>query len=356
MAAMDANEAAMARESGRVVLWIGVEAKGWGVAQFVEAAKWAHAQGIDCISPKVADGGIKWYGDAANLKAIRDAVLAEGCGFIPFSYLYGMKFGPQQVHDEAAVLADMMSVCPLVQADMEAEWNNQAGAAQTLADLMRPVNGMLSVSTWADPNQQAWQGVIHALAPAVNGWTPQQYTDWLAAQEPGGQLAGMGLTIQPGIDLRPEFGSDHVMSIVQQAISRGHRTVYLWEYQTAQANPALVTQVVDAMRTAFPTEPPAPTPTPAPAPSPAPAPAPQPAPAPAPAPAPSDRYTVVRGDTLSGIAARFYGNGDLWPTIYNANRALIGGNPNVIYPGEALTIPPKSEATTVAHISGPMRG
>lgn len=333
----------MARESGRVVLWIGTETKGWTIPQYVEAARFAHSLGVDCISPKVADGGVKWYGDAANLKAIRDAVLAEGVGFIPFSYLYGMKFGPAQIPAEADVLKDMMSVCPLVQADMEAEWNGQAGAAQTFADLMRPVPGLLSVSTWADPNQQDWQGVIHALAPAVNGWTPQQYTDWLAAQEPGGQLAGMGLTIQPGIDLRPEFGTDHVMNIVQQAIAHGHRTVYLWEYQFAQSNPALVKQVVDAMRAAFPSEP-------------APAPAPSPAPAPAPQPQPSREYTVAKGDTLSSIAARVYGHADYWPTIYNANRGLIGGNPNVIYPGERLTIPPRSEATTVAQISGPARG
>ena len=347
MTAMDPNEATMARESGRVVLWIGTETKGWGIAQYVEAARFAHSLGVDCISPKVADGGIKWYGDAANLKAIRDAVLAEGVGFIPFSYLYGVKFGVAQIAAEADVLKDMMSVCPLVQADMEAEWNNQAAAAQSLADLMRPVPGLLSVSTWADPNQQEWQGVIRALAPAVNGWSPQQYTDWLAAQEQGGQLAGMGLTIQPGIDLRPEFGTDHVMGIVQQAISHGHRTVYLWEYQFAQSNPALVRQVVDAMRAAFPSEP---------APAPGPTPAPSPAPSPAPAPQPSGEYTVARGDTLSNIAAREYGNGDFWPTIYNANRALIGGNPNVIFPGERLTIPPKSEVTTVAHISGPARG
>lgn len=81
-----------------------------------------------------------------------------------------------------------------------------------------------------------------------------------------------------------------------------------------------------------------------------------PPPPPAPAPAPEGHYTVRSGDTLSAIAARVYGHPDYWPTIYNANRALIGGNPNVIHPGEVLAIPPAGHATTVAHISGPARG
>jgi nucleoid-associated protein YgaU len=63
----------------------------------------------------------------------------------------------------------------------------------------------------------------------------------------------------------------------------------------------------------------------------------------------------VHGDTLSGIAERFYHHAADWPTIYNANRALIGGNPNIIYPGEQLVIPPLA-GVRVALISGPMRG
>lgn len=50
-------------------------------------------------------------------------------------------------------------------------------------------------------------------------------------------------------------------------------------------------------------------------------------------------YTVVRGDCLWNIAKRFYGNGAQYTKIYNANRGVIGGNPNLIYPGQVLTIP-----------------
>lgn len=58
-----------------------------------------------------------------------------------------------------------------------------------------------------------------------------------------------------------------------------------------------------------------------------------------PSPAASQTYTVVRGDCLWNIAKRFYGNGAKYTVIYNANKAVIGGNPNLIYPGQVLTIP-----------------
>lgn len=58
-----------------------------------------------------------------------------------------------------------------------------------------------------------------------------------------------------------------------------------------------------------------------------------------PAPAASQTYTVVSGDCLWNIAKKFYGNGSKYTVIYNANKGVIGGNPNLIYPGQVLTIP-----------------
>ncbi len=58
-----------------------------------------------------------------------------------------------------------------------------------------------------------------------------------------------------------------------------------------------------------------------------------------PAPPAPQTYTVVRGDCLWNIAKRFYGNGARYTVIYDANRGVIGGNPNLIHPGQVLTIP-----------------
>lgn len=54
------------------------------------------------------------------------------------------------------------------------------------------------------------------------------------------------------------------------------------------------------------------------------------------APSPSTKtYTVQPGDNLSSIAAKF---GTTWQKIYDDNKSVIGGNPNVIMPGMVLTI------------------
>ena len=53
----------------------------------------------------------------------------------------------------------------------------------------------------------------------------------------------------------------------------------------------------------------------------------------------SDRtYVVVKGDSLSKIAKREYGDAQMWRTIYEANKDLIK-DPDLIYPGQTLKIP-----------------
>lgn len=50
----------------------------------------------------------------------------------------------------------------------------------------------------------------------------------------------------------------------------------------------------------------------------------------------SGSYTVQSGDTLSGIAAQ-EGISD-WHTLYNENLSVVGSNPDLIYPGQVLTL------------------
>ncbi|WP_431046630.1 transglycosylase family protein [Streptomyces sp. P1-3] len=68
-------------------------------------------------------------------------------------------------------------------------------------------------------------------------------------------------------------------------------------------------------------------------------------PAPAPAHPHRDRsrpaagtYTVVSGDSLSGIALRLSVDGG-WQSLYDVNRETVGPRPDVIFPGQRLVLP-----------------
>lgn len=52
-------------------------------------------------------------------------------------------------------------------------------------------------------------------------------------------------------------------------------------------------------------------------------------------------YQVREGDTLSAIAKKFYDDASKYLVIYEANKDLIGDDPNLIKVGQDLKIPPK---------------
>lgn len=51
-----------------------------------------------------------------------------------------------------------------------------------------------------------------------------------------------------------------------------------------------------------------------------------------------DFYVIEKGDSLSAIAKKFYGDGSAYPRIFEANREVIK-DPNLIYPGQKIRIP-----------------
>jgi nucleoid-associated protein YgaU len=49
-------------------------------------------------------------------------------------------------------------------------------------------------------------------------------------------------------------------------------------------------------------------------------------------------YVVVKGDSLSKIAKKYYGDAKKWPKIFEANRDVVK-DPDLIHPGQQLKIP-----------------
>jgi LysM repeat protein len=65
---------------------------------------------------------------------------------------------------------------------------------------------------------------------------------------------------------------------------------------------------------------------------------------------PPAHIVVRRGDSLSGIATRYRIE---WPGLYEANRAAIGDNPNLLNAGERLRIPSRAAAAHLASLYRP---
>jgi nucleoid-associated protein YgaU len=55
----------------------------------------------------------------------------------------------------------------------------------------------------------------------------------------------------------------------------------------------------------------------------------------------ADTYEVQAGDTLLSIAEQYYGDTTQWRRIYDANKDVVGGDPDKLKIGMKLKIPPK---------------
>ncbi|MDK0523588.1 peptidoglycan DD-metalloendopeptidase family protein [Streptomyces sp. ML-6] len=60
-----------------------------------------------------------------------------------------------------------------------------------------------------------------------------------------------------------------------------------------------------------------------------------------------ESYTVARGDSLSAIAASEHVRGG-WQRLYEANREVVGDDPDLIFPGQRLSIDPAARPRSTA--------
>src|SRR6266852_2147054 len=225
--------------TGHVVMFVGNECLYWTPQQFGLAARNAKALGCDALCAKRLNGMQKWYGTPQRLAQEAAAIEAEGVIPMGMGYLYGPIFGEDQIRAECAGMAEMApAYSGLMVVDMEREWNNKSSDAKLFAECMsqekdmlrsRGVHPLLIVSTWADPYQQSWQDVFRAIESVTDVFGPQQYTNWLAAQET--QLVALGgKCIQPEVSLNYPHAINDYGAIIELAHTHGHSTVWLWEY------------------------------------------------------------------------------------------------------------------------------
>jgi nucleoid-associated protein YgaU len=68
----------------------------------------------------------------------------------------------------------------------------------------------------------------------------------------------------------------------------------------------------------------------------------------------AQKYVIKKGDTLSSLAKRFYGDDLKWKAIYEANREVIT-NPNFVPVGKEISIPPVETAEKLTVLDQPAR-
>jgi hypothetical protein len=308
----------LSHKVGQKLLYVGLESFTWGVADYTKAAQNARALGFDTLIFKAADGGNRWYSSIGDLVAKRNAVLQQGVGCMFYTYLYGPRFGPQQIQMEAAIAKEIQDNCGgLVVLDMEVEWNGQEGSAALLASYLKAFNGDVLVTTWADPKEQNWIGVLKQLNPYVSAWMPQVYTTFLdGAEAEFKDDADIDLSkVFPVVDIADLFANANPIAILADAVKRGQQSIAVWEYGAMLSNVNLVKSLLNLLPkinlnlngSPSPSQPSSPVVTVAPHPT-----ASNPTTAPVTLPNPGTsvirygKYTIANGDTLESIAAKLH--------------------------------------------------
>lgn len=328
------NPDQLAQKVGRKVVFVGTYCYNWTVQDFQKCAGNAKAMGFDTICPKRADGINKWYVTPGHLALERQACLSEGVGYLPFMYNYAPLYNSYQ--GEAEVAAEIAQVCDgMVVLDLEVEWNGKPDAARTFAsNLKNTVKGDVLITTWADPDLQAFDGVIQALDSVTSAWIPQEYTNWLGNQE--GEYTDQDINsakLYPAIDITGEYAGTEPLTLAVEALQRGHKSLFAWEYQAALNNMHFIQGVLSTfganqvpVKTTIPYVPPKGVATKK---------VPQFA-----------TYQVQEGDTLSTIASKL-GLKDWNKQLYQPNKATLdhiaqqhgykdSNNGNEIFPGTVL--------------------
>src|SRR6266446_2027725 len=171
------------------VLMLGNESEHMTHHQLVTVARFTAKLGFHAITFKVGDGTIGYRSVDDTLQALH-AINDTGMGAMPFIYIYGPKFGDNQIKAEAKLISELADKAfGTVVVDMEVEWNNHPNACKLLASELKSFvasHHSLIISTWADPIQQGWVQNILELNPVVEkygAWSPMQYSLWLSQQE-----------------------------------------------------------------------------------------------------------------------------------------------------------------------------
>src|SRR5712691_11237378 len=217
-------------------LFLGIYTEHWQPADFDAPIVLCKKFHIDGLLVKVYEKtqGL-WY--SGHFDAIYQRIKAAGLECIP----YGFHYGGAELAAEAHVGLDFLQKYGAYCMDAESDFDGHTDWGHDLALIWANHPGQLWISTWANPVDHHWLGIIDALKGEVQTWMPQVYSDDLAnralVQWP------KGLPMQPTVgivgDGDPNIGASHVKLF-------GDTDLSIWEYREVAGRESQVEGIMHA--------------------------------------------------------------------------------------------------------------
>src|SRR6266567_2419296 len=222
-------------------LFLGVYTKTWHAGDFDPVIALCKATGITGLLVKVYEyfAG-EWYG--GTFPTIYQHITSAGLECIPYGFHYGNGNG-SNLQKEAEVALKFMGKYGQYCMDAESDWDGHTAWGQSLASIWKGHPGKLWVSTWANPQDHQWLGIIDALKGEVQAWMPQVYSDKLGdkalAQWPH------NLVLQPTVGIVGDGDPNHPERLVNLF---GQGDLSIWEYREAIAHMNPLAAIMRAFR------------------------------------------------------------------------------------------------------------
>lgn len=217
-----------------VGMFTGIETFNWQISDFDTLIANCKSWGITQIVLKVYEiTQGDWYQHLGGSTTVIGHIKDSGLDVLPYGYFYG-----NDISNECAAIKRYLSLYGKFCANMEAEWNNNPAKTQEFKNSLGTFGGQLYISTWADPETQAWLQNISILEPITYAFMPEAYDDNLVklmySQFPRLKTAKILPTFEIGL--------------TSPAMAGPFIDFTLWEYQEALANPQAVKDFIKVVQ------------------------------------------------------------------------------------------------------------
>lgn len=155
-----------------ITLFAGNETQNWGLSNFDNLIQFCRTKKIERVALKIYDiTQGEWYTQFGGPPAIIQRFKSGGVDVLPYGYFYG-----NDVQTEATKVNGYLAAYGKFCMDMGMEFDNSTDKADLFSHRLTE-QGILYVTTWANPVSHGWSKNIGLLDNTVDVWVPKVYAD-----------------------------------------------------------------------------------------------------------------------------------------------------------------------------------